>query len=221
MHLKKNLDKISMGINDKNRLERQKIQAHTEGLIIAYDLLKKRITAERFAAKFAKLKEAELFEFKTGLFTNYFFSLEIKREIAAAKRHKNPLSLIVLDIDNLKTINSKYGHLAGDRVIVAIGKEIHHVIREEDVPCRWGGDEFTILLPQTGIEGATTLANRLQEYLKNQIILTKHSQVTVSASIGIAQLEDGDTADTLFQRADDAAFESKAKGGGKITIHEK
>lgn len=217
--VKKKEKKFSLANAYKNRLEKQKIQAYSEGLILAADVRKGKMSAKRFARRFYELKQIELFEAKTGLFTPYFFELELVREMAQAKRHLLPLSLLVIDMDKMKVINDRFGHLVGDKAILTIGKVLRKVIRQEDVPCRWGGDEFAVILPFTDSEKAVRVAQRIHGVLESQRIETPKGHPKVAVSIGVAQLAPGDTPDSFFEKADRAAYESKKKGGGKISVY--
>lgn len=191
---------------------------YTEGLILAQDLLNKRITSVGFARKYSKLKRAELFESKTGLFTPAFFRAELNQELAAAGRSGRPLSLMVVDLDKLKRTNDTYGHLMGDKVIMAVGMAIKSSIRQEDVPCRWGGDEFTIILPDTNITGGVILASRIQQTVSKIDFRKGNTKIPIHLSIGLSQLTKGDSPDSLFERADQAVYRSKTKGGGLVEI---
>lgn len=201
--------------NWRNQLQRKAVQSHAEGLILAKELKSGKISAETFARRFSKLREAELFESKTGLFTPAFFEAELFQEIASAKRFGLPLTLAIIDVDKLKTINDKFGHLRGDRAVKLVGKVIKRCIRETDVPCRWGGDEFTLLLPKTTAQGASLLVRRLKEKLQEDN-KTNANNFTVTVSIGLTQLKDSDSADSFFDRADKAVYKAKEKGRDDI-----
>ena len=99
----------------------------------------------------------------TGLFVRRFFDQCILRELRTALRSNQPISLIILDLDNLKKINDFYGHLVGDQVLSSIGKVLKESTRSSDFACRYGGDEFTILLTNTSIEKSQIVVNRFLE----------------------------------------------------------
>lgn len=97
----------------------------------------------------------------TGLYNRHFFREVAEKEIARAKRYQRPLTLVFLDVDGLKKINDTYGHQEGDRILKKIGQVILENCRQSDIPVRWGGDEFLMLLPETGVEEAENLVERI------------------------------------------------------------
>ncbi len=97
----------------------------------------------------------------TGLYSRRFFYGLVGKEIAQAKRHQRPLSIAFLDVDNLKQINDKRGHKEGDKILKNVGRAILNNCRQSDVPVRWGGDEFLLLLPETGATKAKNVAERI------------------------------------------------------------
>jgi diguanylate cyclase (GGDEF)-like protein len=131
----------------------------------------------------------------------------LKREIARATRHGNPLAIMLFDLDNFKEINDTHGHLVGDRILVDFSTRAKASLRESDQLTRFGGDEFMAILPDTGLEQALLVARRFQE-------AGKESQpIAWSVSIGIsAWLGADDALDALLTRADKALYKSKASG---------
>lgn len=97
----------------------------------------------------------------TGLYNRHFFREVAEKEIARAKRYQRPLTLVFLDVDGLKKINDTYGHQEGDRILKKVGQVILNNCRKSDIPVRWGGDEFLMLLPETGVEEAKNLVERI------------------------------------------------------------
>lgn len=132
---------------------------------------------------------------------------ELKREIAHARRYGNTLSVMIVDLDNFKDINDIHGHLQGDQVLVDFSQKAKTHLRETDQLTRFGGDEFMAILPDTDLERATLVANRLHE-------AGKESQpIAWSVSIGISQwLGEDDSLAALLTRADKALYKSKALG---------
>lgn len=200
------------------QIEIQKKQAVNDGLRLAVQLKEKQISKEQFARKFAKLRESVIFESLTGLFTPYFFEIELRREIAISRRYGTPLYLIIIDLDRLKTINDTYGHAAGNKALLFLGKAILKHVREEDIPCRWGGDEFVIILPYTEAGEALLVANRIMELVRKSEIDLGTGKIQISVSVGIAKFEALDTPMRLFKKADRAVYEVKRKGRGEVAI---
>jgi diguanylate cyclase (GGDEF)-like protein len=138
---------------------------------------------------------------------------ELKREIAHATRHGNKLSIMLSDLDNFKEINDTHGHLGGDKILVDFSKKVKATLRGSDQLTRFGGDEFMTILPDTDLEQALLVANRLHE------AGSKSQPVAWSVSIGIsAWLGEDDSLDALLTRADQALYKSKALGRNQTQV---
>ncbi|GAB3103183.1 sensor domain-containing diguanylate cyclase [Pseudomaricurvus hydrocarbonicus] len=156
-----------------------------------------------------KIKEVELLATKdslTSLYNRLHFDQTLKLECARSIRFNEPLSLIAIDVDNLKPINDQFGHAAGDLTLVKIAEIIDANIREIDIPVRWGGDEFMLLLPNTPLDRALVLSEKLQGLIHH---LDIHPDTVTSASFGVAQLEKGEEPNQFVSRADCALYRSK------------
>lgn len=141
------------------------------------------------------------------------FDVRLKVTISTAKRYQRPLALIFLDLDHFKSINDRYGHAVGDQVLRDTAQILREEVRESDVVCRWGGEEFAILAPETALEEARRLSERLRH------VLDKHSFPTVgkvTASLGIAELAEDETEKTFISRADQALYAAKAAGRNRV-----
>ena len=147
----------------------------------------------------------------TNLYNRRAMEDELQRELAVAKRRQTTLSTIYFDIDNFKDINDRYGHLRGDEVLKYLGDILMKTLRESDIPCRYGGDEFCIILPECTIKNA-------RKKCKNIIAMFIEKYPDFSLSIGIA--ETGETSfvdgDTLISIADEKMYEAKKVNGCKI-----
>jgi diguanylate cyclase (GGDEF)-like protein len=147
-----------------------------------------------------------------------FFELA-QREIDRYQRFGRPLSWIMFDVDWFKQINDRYGHSAGDQVLFSIAERCCQVIRHVDVFGRYGGDEFVILLPETGHEMARDVAERIRVFISKNPIMTDAGPVHVSISMGITQAtSDTDDLGLLLNRADQALYKSKRAGRNTITV---
>ena len=155
----------------------------------------------------------------TGLYNRRYFFEAARREFERARRYNSPLSVIMIDLDHFKLINDTYGHLAGDRVLVAVATRSRQSLREVDVLARYGGEEFIFLLPQTGIEGASLLAERLRERIMDLPVDSGSQHIMVSASLGLAEI-DADCPDlqALIHRADQALYATKHTHRGSISV---
>ncbi|WP_119394182.1 GGDEF domain-containing protein [Salinibius halmophilus] len=145
----------------------------------------------------------------TGIGNRGALEQAMVREIAGALRFKQPLSLIIADIDHFKAINDRYGHERGDTVLQEVANNIADSLRKTDTVYRYGGEEFVVLLPRTSTELARIVAERLQKDVQ-QVVLPDSNKVT--ASFGIAELHNGQDAATLLQRADQALYRAKNAG---------
>lgn len=151
----------------------------------------------------------------TGLHNRRYFHETLAREVARSQRYERSLALVVFDLDDFKTINDRLGHLAGDAVLGQIGERVRAVVRASDIACRVGGDEFGIILPESTLEDAERLCERLKAHLIEQPI-SQAGRVQISA--GIAGLRPQDDAISLFERADDALYRAKEAGKGRVAI---
>lgn len=154
----------------------------------------------------------------THLYTHTYFFETLRAEIYRAKRYRTRLSLMMLDIDDFKMFNDRYGHQAGDEILVKMSEVIKGCLRESDVAARYGGEEFSILAAETDKEGIYTLAERLREKISKEMFLEgegKNMKVTVS--IGVTTFTENDIAQDIFpqdflKRADTALYQAKDRG---------
>lgn len=153
-------------------------------------------------------------DFLTSLANRYWFEQKLNNEIDRVKRFFQPLSLIAFDLDNFKPINDNYGHAVGDLVLKNIANILHSNLREIDTPARWGGDEFMLLLPNTSLDQAEKLAEKIHQLINEEMSKQNWS---VTASFGVTELKISETPTRFINRADHAMYDSKKLGGNKIT----
>src|SRR5262249_36754068 len=122
----------------------------------------------------------------TGIWNRSYFNQRLGEEIAAAQRYGRVLSLVLLDVDSFKTLNDTYGHPFGDQVLQRIGELLHETLRATDAPCRFGGEEFALILSETDEAGALTTAERLRIALSEHTFRPKDRPIRVTASFGVA-----------------------------------
>lgn len=155
----------------------------------------------------------------TGLINRRQFLKVGEMEFDRARRFKHPLVVMMMDVDDFKSVNDTYGHKAGDQVIKTVAVICQKQLRGVDVIARLGGDEFTILLAETNLEGAQVVAGRLIRSVSNMPFFIENSQLDISLSIGMAILtEDCPDLETLLQRADDALYQAKAAGKNQVAF---
>jgi len=168
------------------------------------------------AKLFAKVEEMALKDTLTGLYNRRYFHQILDYELNRAKRYRQSLSLIFIDLDHFKEINDSFGHSVGDQFLKQIAQKLQTLFRTTDLVARYAGDEFVAILPATATEGAMILARRIQETLGGYQIMVRGRTLQVSVSIGVDTYESTEGAGiggiTLIDRADKAMYEAKAHG---------
>jgi diguanylate cyclase (GGDEF)-like protein len=159
----------------------------------------------------------------TGLYNRWFVMEKIDSELNRALRHGSPMSLLMLDIDHFKRINDTWGHSAGDQVLQGIGKLLRECCRVYDVPGRYGGEEFCIVLPETKMGNTTVVAERIRHRLEATELPCGETSIAVTASIGIAGMDAPDAGDALspaglIERADRALYTAKNRGRNRVEM---
>jgi len=143
----------------------------------------------------------------------HFFEMA-HRELDRSNRLHSPLSFIMLDIDNFKKVNDQYGHLVGDIVLVRLAKILRQQLRSVDLCCRYGGEEFVLCLPDTHLEGAKDVAERIRLAILQETIRSSDDQsFSISISLGVADSQDDQSVEGILKRADTALYQ--AKDGGR------
>lgn len=149
----------------------------------------------------------------TRAFNRHGMEKALKRECERAKRFNHPLSLVIMDVDDFKAINDRYGHAAGDRALVQLVALVQQHVREIDLIARWGGDEFMIILPSTPLHSARVVAEKIQELMLYHPLLEEEP---VTLSVGLAEYRRHDTPQELTVRADRALYRAKSSGKNLI-----
>jgi diguanylate cyclase (GGDEF)-like protein len=165
------------------------------------------------ALRFTEARELAELDSLTGLHNRRLFYEFLGREIARAHRYERYVSVIVFDLDDFKRINDRIGHLEGDAVLVEVAERVRSAVRATDIPCRVGGDEFAVILPESSRDDAESLADRIAVAIRSQKI-SKAGSLKISA--GVAELRADDSAADLFKRADHALYRAKNAGKSRI-----
>jgi diguanylate cyclase (GGDEF)-like protein len=154
----------------------------------------------------------------TGLHLRDYFFRRFEEEYVRVRRYAGAFSILMLDLDGFKEINDRHGHLAGDRYLRALGAAIRARMRGADLACRYGGDEFCILLPETDLAGARPIAERLRQALARLVVDVEDASLRTTVSIGIASYPEHDTGDIkgLLLRADQALYQAKRAGRDRV-----
>ncbi|KAF0192584.1 MAG: diguanylate cyclase [Gammaproteobacteria bacterium] len=169
---------------------------------------------------FRNAQQAALKDPLTGINNRAAMDITLARELELARRHKTPLTLITLDIDRFKQINDTHGHLAGDHVLKAVTDIIAECMRSSDILFRYGGEEFTIILSNTGLRGATLLAERVRKAIESRTITANNRHIPLTVSIGLATANAADTRESLFDKADVAMYQAKSAGRNCVIAYE-
>jgi diguanylate cyclase (GGDEF)-like protein len=149
----------------------------------------------------------------TGIYNKRFFLDALDKEISRAQRYDRDLSMLMLDLDHFKNINDTYGHLAGDYVLQVVARLIHTRARREEVFCRYGGEEFAILLPETANAGALKLAEQIRKLVGSHTFIFEGEEINLTVSIGVSSTLSGDlSVDEFIRMADGQLYKAKLDG---------
>jgi diguanylate cyclase (GGDEF)-like protein len=152
----------------------------------------------------------------TGVSNRLVFNRTLVKEIQRAHRYHSELSLLMFDIDFFKNINDSYGHDVGDQVLITLCEIISQLLRETDVFCRVGGEEFAIIMVETNLEQATQTAERLRKAIEDMEKGVLPTSLTVS--FGVAAMTRWDSDKTIFRRADEALYQAKENGRNRVEV---
>lgn len=153
----------------------------------------------------------------TGLYNSRHFYNQLQIEVDRSVRQDNPLSLLLLDIDDFKLYNDTYGHLEGDTVLALLGKNLIESLRSIDLAFRYGGEEFTVILPATEVKQAVTVAERIRERFEAETLgLKMGEKVRCTVSIGISQYRPKEDCEAFVRRTDSALYVAKEQGKNRI-----
>lgn len=168
----------------------------------------------------ASLREESVRDHLTGLFNRRYMEETLKRELLRASRKRLSLGIIMLDVDNLKQCNDTWGHAAGDVILKGLGGVLHGNFRGEDVPCRYGGDEFIIILPDASRVATCERAESLCEYVRQFHFKFEDQPLDmITLSVGVAVFpEHGSASDAIFRAVDTALYRAKHAGRNQVVI---
>jgi diguanylate cyclase (GGDEF)-like protein len=165
-----------------------------------------------------ELEKLAITDALTGLYNSRHFFAQIKTEIKRYSRYSRALSLLILDIDFFKKYNDTWGHLEGDKVLMRIGKTINSCMRSMDTAYRYGGEEFAILLPETGLQKACVVGARIKDNISSQVFEPAPGiKESITVSIGATELVEGEDFRSFIRRTDKALYKSKDTGRNKLT----
>jgi diguanylate cyclase (GGDEF)-like protein len=171
------------------------------------------------AQLFKEVRENSMRDPLTGCVMRTHASEVIDAELRRARRSQLPVSMILFDLDHFKQVNDKFGHLCGDAVLAAVGRCMREVLRGSDLKCRFGGEEFLVLLPETPLHGARRVAETLRREIADRPILWAGHSLAVTASFGLTQARPGEMSTrAMIERADAAMCHAKEEGRNCVRI---
>ena len=164
------------------------------------------------------LKEASTHDALTGIANRRLLTERLREETERAKRYSRPLCVVMVDIDRFKAINDDYGHEVGDNVLMEVVRVMEAEIREHDLCGRWGGEEFLLLMPETSTESAVRVIERLREAVANLRVRVNDDSLSVTVSLGMAQLRADENYSSAINRADVALLRAKRNGRDRYEL---
>ncbi len=180
-------------------------------------LKERKLTKER-VVMLEELNKLAITDGLTQLFNARYFYDQLELEVDRYNRYSRSLSLLLLDLDHFKLYNDTYGHLEGDKVLVRIGQIILSCLRKMDTAYRYGGEEVTVILPETSCSEAEVVANRIRTSMENENFSPNNGEsITITISIGATEYIKGEIISSLVERADKAMYMSKDKGRNNVT----
>jgi diguanylate cyclase (GGDEF)-like protein len=157
----------------------------------------------------------------TGCFNRTHAVGQLDIELKRARRTKRPLSVLMFDLDSFKLVNDRHGHLCGDAVLAAVGERLHASTRAGDLKCRYGGDEFIVLLPETPLSGAKLVCENLRRAIEKDPVSWAAGHIDVTASFGVTEMHSGDSDPlAVVARADAALYHAKRQGRNRVCVAE-
>jgi len=201
---------ISPILNDRGEI--------THFIAIKEDITEELRLKDELLAANKKLKKLAEIDYLTDLYNRRIFIKATEQEISYSLRYKTPFSILMLDLDFFKSVNDNYGHITGDKVLVTVAKHIKQITRKTDIPSRYGGEEFTLLLKSIKIEKAAKIAEKLRKDISETIYFSEENeQFNVTCSIGIAEFNGKDmTCEDLLSLADERLYKAKESGRNRV-----
>jgi diguanylate cyclase (GGDEF)-like protein len=168
---------------------------------------------------FLDVRDLSLRDGLTGCFNRGYALDALDAELHRACRNRTPLSILMFDVDHFKSVNDRFGHLWGDDLLAAVGEQLGHSLRSTDIRCRYGGDEFLVILPETPALGAQKVADVVRQDLANLKVGNDANPMTVTVSIGVAAATSGELdAKAFIHRADEALYRAKSAGRNRLCV---
>lgn len=184
---------------------------------VCRNISERKLAEEALQESERKYRELSIIDGLTHLFNSRHFYNQLEKEMERSSRYKQPLTLLLLDLDKFKVFNDSYGHIEGDHVLSRLGHVIKQCLRDPDSAYRYGGEEFTIILPMTSRDEGIVTAQRIQDTFKKEIFRPVHGkEVLVTMSIGCSQYKPREDIKTFIRRVDQLMYQAKQDGRDKI-----
>ncbi len=210
--VKSQLGNIRQALDKYQQTELQQEQLAQQLSNLGEKLKVMEVEAEKSRANLEQQRHRALHDPLTELPNREAYKLRSQEEISRWQRYGGKLSLVVIDIDHFKQINDSFGHQTGDRVLKVIGRSIAKRLREVDFFCRYGGEEFVALMPETGGQAALQLMEKIRDSIARASFNYKDQPITISISAGVSEIRTGDSLEQVFERADQALYAAKNAG---------
>ena len=208
---------LDLGINDYllRPIDRNELTARTR------TQLRRKRYVDRLRDNVQATIEMAVVDMLTGLNNRRFFDTNFPALVEQAARKGRPLSLMILDIDHFKTVNDTHGHDAGDQILKTFAARVRRVVRSSDLVCRLGGEEFAVIMPETDLDIARRVAERVRRVVERDLFThaPERPPIRVTSSIGLAERGSSNNPDALLRSADIALYESKGAGRNCVTAH--
>ncbi|MEC9491958.1 GGDEF domain-containing protein [Flexistipes sp.] len=197
--------------------------AADENVKIMAEALQNQIKSTIFyISSLIKQQKMYITDYLTDIYNRRFFDETVKKELQRSKRHRESFVVIFFDIDSFKDINDKYGHSAGDHILVSLTSYVHSLIRDSDIFARLGGEEFGILLPETEADGGRFLAEKIRREVAVKAFAFESSKIILTISAGVLTVKNFEDADydIIYKMCDNAMYEAKRLGKNRLVVSE-
>jgi diguanylate cyclase (GGDEF)-like protein len=201
---------------NEHQIQEAVLLANNDRIQIGPTIFKYLSGADAEAKYYEEIYKMTIIDGLTQIHNKRYLSEALDREIIRARRHSRDLAVVMFDIDYFKRINDDCGHLAGDYVLRELADVVQSRIRRDEVFARYGGEEFVIVLPETQLEGAVTLAETLRKRVAEHVFVFQGENIAVTVSVGCAAVLPEDSASDIIARADSKLYEAKRSGRNKV-----
>jgi diguanylate cyclase (GGDEF)-like protein len=181
--------------------------------IVIFDVTDTALFQKQLSEALVELEQTSVTDALTRIYNRRYLQDSMRSEFSRANRHSSPLSYLIFDLDHFKKVNDTYGHPAGDEVLREVARRVKPLLRTEDVFGRYGGEEFSIIMPDTDLKGAFSVAERIRKCIESEPVQFGDIVIPVTTSLGVSTLENGiKSSEQLITIADESLYDSKHKG---------